>query len=69
MTDNVIISSPESVSVDWILISVDYFYCPYWLLNVGIISLFVIGVIYGFGCGYGWKRLYFAIQMLILRLF
>lgn len=54
----------QGVSENILVIPADYFYCPYWLLNIGGICLFLLGVFIGIGSVFGWKRLFFRILTL-----
>jgi hypothetical protein len=54
----------QGVSEKVLIIPADYFYCPYWLLNIGGFFIFALGIIIGIGSIYGWKRLFFRILTL-----
>ena len=55
----------QGVSENILVIHADYFYCPYWLLNIGGFLIFAIGIIIGIGSIYGWKKLFFKILTLL----
>lgn len=55
---------PE-VSQQTLLIPSDYFFCPYWVLNVALFGLFLLGFLIGIGSVYGWKQLFFRILTLL----
>ena len=55
--------------VQTIIIPATSFYSPYWVLNLMLFAAFIIGLIIGFGSFYGWKRLFFKIQMIIAENF
>jgi hypothetical protein len=55
----------QGVSENILVIPADYFYCPYWLLNIGGFLIFILGFIAGIGSIYGWKKLFFKILTLL----
>ncbi|WOF15998.1 hypothetical protein F1737_04410 [Methanoplanus sp. FWC-SCC4] len=52
----------NSGNADLIVISANSFYCPYWFLNLSLFSVFLLGLIIGFGSVYGWKQLFFKLM-------
>lgn len=55
----------QGVSENILVIPADYFYCPYWLLNIGGFLIFILGFIVGIGSIYGWRKLFFRILTLL----
>lgn len=55
-------------TLDLITIPANYFYCPYWVLNVALFLIFVLGLIIGIGSIYGWKKLFLQIVTLVNRI-
>jgi hypothetical protein len=55
----------QGVSENVLVISADYFYCPYWVLNIGGFLIFMLGLIVGIGSIYGWRKLFFRILTLV----
>ena len=55
----------QEVSENILVIPADYFYCPYWLLNIGGFLIFILGFIVGIGSIYGWRKLFFRILTLL----
>ena len=55
----------QGVSENILVIPADYFYCPYWLLNIGGFLIFILGFIVGIGSIYGWRKLFFKILTLL----
>ena len=51
-------------NIQTVIIPATSFYAPYWVLNLMLFATFIIGLIIGFGSVYGWKRLFFRIQMI-----
>ena len=55
----------QAVSQNIVFIPAEYFYCPYWLLNIGGFLIFILGFIVGIGSIYGWRKLFFRILTLL----
>ena len=55
----------QGVSENILVIPADYFYCPYWLLNIGGFLIFILGFIVGIGSIYRWRKLFFKILTLL----
>jgi len=55
----------QGVSENILVIPAEYFYCPYWLLNIGGFLIFILGFIVGIGSIYGWRKLFFKILTLL----
>jgi hypothetical protein len=55
----------QGVSENILVIPADYFYCPYWLLNIGGFLIFILGFFVGIGSIYGWRKLFFRILTLL----
>jgi len=55
----------QGVSENILVIPADYFYCPYWLLNIGGFLIFILGFIVGIGSIYGWRKLFFKILTIL----
>ena len=56
-------------NIQTVIIPATSFYSPYWVLNLMLFTAFLIGLFIGFGSFYGWKRLFFKIQMMIAENF
>jgi len=51
-------------NIQTFIIPATSFYSPYWVLNLMLFAMFLLGLIIGVGSVYGWKRLFFRIQMI-----
>lgn len=56
-------------NIQTVIIPATSFYSPYWVLNLMLFAMFLLGLIIGVGSVYGWKRLFFKIQMMVAENF